>query len=219
MKRKIFSLLLLALAVCIISSCTLERSYDGATRITPAENAKIHTNMGDTVVRLYYGFLPIMMVTEGKTMEEMVKTPEEYFETYYMIVSKDQQVRFDFSGDNFAFRQYEYWEELYPYVLFPERLFPSSVKVEAVYCIDCASACQDYYIYYVTDQGDYVFYTRSYKPEAQYLFPLSAYLDVAKIMEEYRIEKVTQGALGYGEILWMEVEKMCDIEQYQINVK
>lgn len=217
MKRKIVTLLLLVLTLCTVSSCALDSGYDGAMRITAEEQAKIQTQWGDRIVRLYRGNMPFY-IAGGHTIEELAASPKEHeFFTYYMVISKDQQVRFDFSGDRFDFREYEYWEKLYPYILSPEQLFPSSVKVEAIYCSDVAFPSQDFYIYYVTNQGDYVFYTRGYVPNTEYLFPLDVYVEVAeKIVEYYRqLNELPPEQIFVGKAY--DIEELYDVAPYRID--
>ena len=87
------------------------------------------------------------------------------------------------------------WSDYYKYAISPEKVLNPSVKVTAVYCLDGEPSRDGVYIYYQTDDRDYVLYKAYLKSEDMYLFPADVFASFAQDVQNNReLHKDEDGA-------------------------
>lgn len=106
------------------------------------------------------------------------------------------------------------WSDFYKYAVSQNKVFGSFVKVNAVYCLDGEPSHDGVYIYYDTDDGQYVLYKSHLSAEKTYLFPIS---DFYEFSEEVNNERRAKKDLIIG--FPSSIEELCDVEDYVLKPK
>lgn len=84
------------------------------------------------------------------------------------------------------------------------------VTVENIYCLDGEPNLDGIYIYFVTNQGDYVYYKDYTGAEDEYLIPLAQFYEFAEVF--YQNQKNAQYGNGTGDI-----EELYDLDGYNLK--
>lgn len=139
----------------------------------------------EKVIKLYNG----MYMHRFSKKQDIHTMLENALEIEYLVIS-GKRVRYKhiYEGkitniDSASFKG-KGWKEFYTYAVSPELIFDASVKVYNTYCLDGSSSHNGVYIYYATNNGDYVLYKEFLSYEEMYLFPLEDFYEVAKIVQD-----------------------------------
>ena len=220
--------IILTLSVmCINISATSSGSviYD-SVNIPDNELAAVKDNETDIVIKIYNGFY-LHGFAQRATIEELLSDKyvlEEEYMVFEISESSITNIKYKAIRDGvvrrlmFGTQFIEMFEEvIYEYALSYDSLF-SSVKatkllqdlsVSEIYVLDGATSCQALYIYFVTNHGDYVYYSPAPNPKQQYLIPLDLLCDLAETMSK-NINPDEDGDIG-------EIEDLMDLSNYKVG--
>ena len=181
----------------------------------------------DDIIIKWYGCAFMHYFAEGKPVSEMLndKTLNGDESAIYMIFSSEtDQVIYKRYTQNGVYRidrnfvRCAEWDRLYPYIEDPSKVLGKSITVTNIYCLNGEDSLDGVYIYYVTDQGDYVLYKEYLLADDMYLFPAEDFYAFAKVVYEERIsssrgpngEPLYGGGKSIKEIYNMKPYKVAD---------
>lgn len=184
MKRLVTLILVFIICVTFLIIPTSAETYDpyDSRYITSEEKAQLAIPNGgvtydEEIIKLYYGMF-LYSFAQQKDIMSIIETKLQL----YMIVTDSVYINvmriYEGRGDIFGGPE---WMGFYTYTKYPNLVFDSSVKVDKIYCLDGLGNYDGAYIYYETDHGVYVLFTKYETYEEVYLFPLSDFYEYAKI--------------------------------------
>ncbi len=203
----LFFIVAIFLVTPLSFSVSAEEIYD-SLQLSPQE-LELVCNEGETVVKLYSsGFMDAF--SEKQTIETILSKDSEFHEIYMVYSENSLQFKHFYKGTLATITQTIYlpeWANFVSFACSPEKIFDSSVHVQRVYCLDGEHSHDGVYIYYVTDQGDYILYKEYLSAEKEYLFPLADFHEFAKLEWEDRIKHAYEDGGGTPiEELMMEIQ-------------
>jgi hypothetical protein len=182
--------------------------------LTSEEKTLLNVSSNDVVVKLFTGAFMDDFSKKEDILNMVEKSGTKYLvEKYYgdgmtqiMYYRKHngEMVKLDRN----AFGQWD-WSSFYSYVVSPDKVFDPSVKVNSVYGMDGMYSLDGAYIYYDTDQGDYVLFRQYVTDDVTYLFPISVFYEVAEILYN---ERLSHGELDMG--VNSLLEELYDADRY-----
>ena len=84
------------------------------------------------------------------------------------------------------------------------------IEVREVYCLSGTSCNDGEYIYFVTDKGDYVYFTTYYSSKQEYLFPVEEFYEFAERV--YRYCRWHQSMVEA-----VDIENLYDLSEYRVE--
>ena len=183
--KRLFTLILVFI-ICatffIVPTSAEEYDLYDSRYLTEEEKAQLAIPNGgvtydEEIIKLYYGMF-LYSFAQQKDIMSIIETKLQL----YMIVTDSVYINvmriYEGRGDTFGGPE---WMGFYTYTKYPNLVFDSSVKVDKIYCLDGLGNYNGAYIYYETDHGVYVLFTKYETAEEVYLFPLSDFYEYAKI--------------------------------------
>ena len=210
MKNFIKSVIVLIIISVVLVGCgTNNKVYDSVN----VEKSVIKTVGEKNIVRCY--FTPWISDFVDRKPQELAESSPWL---YYYYKEKDgtyNRVSYTYEGTECTIEKPIY-SETYDYSLNPERLFEASDKVknpqniEQTYCFHIFLDSYDTLIYYVTDQGDYVYW---HAEDFDYLIPQGVFYEAANA---YKLKKEEVGTIYGGHLA---IEEAYDLTEYSITVE
>lgn len=78
------------------------------------------------------------------------------------------------------------WSDSYTHVLYPNKVFDSSAKVNKVHCFVNSNSYDSTCIYYATNHGEYILHREDPSADKTYLFPISDFCAFSKEYYSYQ---------------------------------
>lgn len=223
MMQKIWkSTLILLIIICLSGGLCVNASdslKSGDSRAT--ENAiknKIQSQNEDYVITVYQGIF-MSEFARGDSIEEII-SDENNLPNGYLVKKRTEQNKEEFAlyelknGQTQSRSFYKKgYEAFYNYSIEPEKIVKDKGNIKEVYCLNGESSHDGIYIYYVTDNGDYIYYKEYAKADKEYLIPEKEFRTMAKTISDKRKEMNENLAVG-GPIM---LEDIYDVSVYEIK--
>lgn len=207
MKRLL--ILLLATIICVTSSIVpVAAEVTDSLNLSAEEKTQLNLFSDETVVKLFGGMF-MGDFSEKKDIASIVSESQIMYLTqkrFGKIVYKKY-----YEGEMVELNPatgISDWSDFYKYAVYPNKVFDSSVTVKKVYCLNGEASRDGVYIYYDTDQGEYILYKEYLSADETYLFPLSTFYEFAEtVYSERLLYKDYDGGRP-------EIDNLFDMENY-----
>lgn len=220
MKKKLINCFVIILLISLFSVEVIaaeKHDEHDAVRIDEQSVAKFRNYDSDRIIRIYNGYY-MWGFAEGKPIAELLEAPYVLEEVYFIASPKSGEGIYKVERDGVIqtiHMSYDEGKELHDIIMSHEdlmqRFVSSDVEIANLYCLDGEPSHDGIYLYFVTNQGDYVYYKESAFLEEEYLFPVQDFYDFAKVIHEARVKNKD----GDG---WMRpVEELYDLSSYKID--
>lgn len=235
-----FIMMMLVITACLIvaSGCgTTSKADDDSFNIDPDYLDLAQSSPNDEVIKVLCGNRLYKFALDAEIKEVWENSDKDAFAVDYYIVAseqnqlsiksflKDSEDRIDIY-DGFEF----FCDDIFIYAFYPERVFNNKTEVINTYCfVEAAPNGWNgyaYYIYFVTNKGDFVLYKVGHDGEV-YLLPLRKFVKmVDALAEEHKLherleeegEEILFGATSFFERL-IPFDNLFDMTSYKFTEK
>ena len=215
-----FGLMLSTIACTTAADLDHDKNHgDLADSLHVAEElaAPLRTEEDDVVIRVYDGVF-MKGFSEKKPISELILEPHTRRVTYLVLqnAALEQMTYKAFHEDVLTEEDDRYGEgKVISTIVTKPGLALSSIRgalnVKEVYCLNGEAANNGIYIYFVTDQGDYVYYKEYATTEHEYLFTVEKFYEIAPIIQE-QLERDRNNPGGV-----VTIENIEGIEEFRIH--
>ena len=200
-----------------------ELKYD-TFRVTEEERAFLGVSPSEQVIRLYTARIHVEMGRFDTIPDaETLFAQNVWSHRFYLVCHEKGFVsikclEYSPEGDarpiDYASYSFGFWEDFYIYGKHPEYIFPFPVTVKHIY-FDYNYIGSPGYIYFETEQGDYVLYRKSSKSNL-YLFPVEVFYEISKAYGAFLDANPSSPEEGGPR---EPIDYVWDIEPYKVGVK
>lgn len=217
MKHNKYITLIITLFIASIMLFTPAYATQKSDSFSDPESGKFRDNENDMVVVLYNGHYTAAFA-QGMEIEAIISS-ECVIEKIYMVIPSDYEVdcvSYKVCRNNKISTvnksSVTNWDRFYEYAVSPTMVLGESVEVNAVYCLDGTPSNNGAYIYYSTNEGEYVLYKEFLTSDETYLFPLEDFCQLnQRLQDDILSNSDTDEYIGVQSIGMLE-----DIEKYNI---
>lgn len=217
MKKNALCIILAILISTFVSLDVFAADSEDSLKISNDITDAITNSADDVVIRLYNNRY-IKRFAERQTISEQIEAVCKYNMEVFMVIEPSGSItykkRWQDGFSNITARPYSDWSEFYIYAKYPNLIFDSTVEVTNVYCLDGTPSHEHVYIYYATNEGDYVLFKESLNDEKMYLLPLNDFYDFADAVWSEQ-KKYLDYEGGGGET----IHELYDLEPYEFTPK
>lgn len=219
MKKYIIIGILLCVFIC--QSYVYAAEYD-SYNIPDIELNMLQLSEEEVVIKLYHGMFR-RDFAERRTIHELIDENNILGEMYMISpnISEEESNYFrylkisDGTVKGSAIGSLDGADLFFKYTTKPELLFDSqtfpNIAIENIYCLDGELSHNGMYIYYVTSQGDYVYYKEYPEAEHEYLFPVKDFYDFAATIQA-EIDALPDDMVG-----GINVSKVYDMTPFEVG--
>ena len=207
MKRLLILLLISIMSVTFFVLPVVANSAD-SLHLSAKEEAQLNLSSDDIVVKLFSG----MFMSDFSKQEDIATMASKSNSTYLVVKRFGEPIYFkDHYGEIVKLNpatKIPDWSDFYKYAVYENSVFDSSVKINAVYCLNGEPSHDGVYIYYETDHGEYVLYKEFLAADETYLFPISDFYKFSKAVCDMReLYKYHDGG-------GVEIDEVFNVEDY-----
>lgn len=221
--RKFLLMLLMISSLCISTISVYAASAEtpllpsenlDSIKLTEKEKNDLQIKSSDTAIRMYNSmYTPFF--AEGMSIDEILTHNSMSY--IYMIKSITGKIRYmHYWRDGNTYKITNGipidWSDFYRYAVTPHLVLDSTIQVKAVYCLHGEANYDGAYIYYVTNQGDYILYREYASADAQYLIPVQELYGIAKKVVDSNKETGDELLYGGSPV----ITELCDLSAYQV---
>ena len=156
-------------------------------------------------------------IANGAKIEDLIQsTPGK---KHFIIFQNDKEQAYYKTIDGENVKEFSYGTNkesvyrFYQYALQPEKVFKSSVDVEAVYCFNAGVFTHDPAIYFKTDKGEFVLFydefSEGFNSRKMYLIPFEDFCNLSKSLIEARNEN--------PDTVENHLSQVADLTQYRFS--
>ena len=207
MKRSLILLLITAICVTFFIVPVAADSTD-SLHLTAEEESQLDLTSDDMVVKLFCG----SFMKDFSAQEDITNIVEESEIMYLIVKSSGEIVYKNYHDGNIVelnpLNRISDWSDFYTYAISSNTVFDSSVKVNKVYCLNGESSHDGVYIYYDTDEGEYILFKEYLSADESYLFPISDFYEFSAAVYNDRL--LHKDADGGG----AAIDELFDVENY-----
>ena len=218
MKHNKYITLIITLFIATVMLCIPSYATQKSDSLNDPESGKFRDNESDMVVVLYNGHYTAAFAQKME-IEDILSSSECVLEKTYMVIPNN----FEEMGATYKVCRNNQistvnkssakdWNQFYEYAVSPTMALGESVEVNAVYCLDGTPSNNGAYIYYSTNEGDYVLYKEFLTSEETYLFPLEDFYRLNRQLQDDILNNSESEYIGVQSIGMLE-----DIEKYNIR--
>ena len=220
MKKKIIICSLVALIfVCVpLFSWLAVSGGDSVDFILPL-SLKIDKETTESVIKVYRGVF-VNGFAAKKSIKALINDRYNVLEEIYIVTDKSGEITPKVIRNNSVEDIKFYYgegKELVEVVNNSEALFGNinpNINIEKIYCLDDSSYA-GFFVYYITDNGNYIYYTDRYYTKKSYLLAEEELCDLAKAKCEYIQNNYTSEILEVDGVD-QSLANVRDISKYEI---
>lgn len=207
MKR---SWILLLTAIICVASFIMPVAADStdSLHLNSEEESQLDVSSDDTVVKLFCG----SFMKDFSAQKDITNIVEKSEIMYLIVKSSGEIVYKNYHNGEIVelnpLNRISDWSDFYTYAISSNSVFDSSVKVNEVYCLNGESSHDGVYIYYDTNEGDYILFKEYLSADESYLFPISDFYEFSAVVYNDRL--LHKDADGGG----VAIDELFDLESY-----
>lgn len=202
-------IILLTAIICVASFIIPVAAYStDSLCLNAEEESRLDVSSDDTVVKLFCG----SFMKDFSEQEDIANIVEKSDIMYLIAKSSGEIVYKNYYNGEIVelnpLNRISDWSDFYTYAVSSNSVFDSAVKVNKVYCLNGEPSHDGVYIYYDTDEGDYVLFKEYLSADESYLFPISDFYEFSAVVYNDRL--LHKDADGGG----TAIDELFDLESY-----